>query len=667
MNNLIKNNIYLFSYFNILIVAFLFRFIELGNRAVHHDESLHGYFSYVTSNGDYYAHNPLTHGMFLFNILSGLFWLVGSSEFLLRFPFALVGVLVVLAPIIIRKEIGDRSTLIIAFLISISPSLAYFSRFARNDVFMSGILILLFIFILKFLNTKKDIWLFLIVGIIALGFTIKESMYLNLLGVLIFLSFYSIRDLLYVALGKISIKEIGHISKLFLILSLITIPLAAPMLSVFQSSLGVILATPDSYPGVPAGLPVGNGIIFAILITFFLLLLSNIFGYMFNKKLWFTSISIFSIIFILMFTSFFINPSGLITGHWQSLGYWLSQHDVARGGQPFYYYIVILFTNEFLVFIFGIPLSIYFLIRGDIFERFVSFTAIFSLIAFSIAGEKMPWLMVNLVIPFIFLVGLYLSKVINLLEKSKEILLFYFISGFVILFIVLRLVFTDYRYENNNYFYDFIFLIISILIISFTFLSKENFSIKQFSLSLSLVIFIFFSLLTIKTSSKVIFDLSDEPYDMLIYTQTSNSLHQLNKEIQDSYIKKENLVVGIDTLDGFAWPWMWYLRENKNVIWMDNFESLEHNYDYLLVNTKNIDKLSDEFLDKYNFKRTISHRKWFPENIYRNKGINDIIDLVKLNENRVLIQKFYLKRNFKSNLGSTNFVLLKSKEFESIE
>ena len=100
---------------------------------------------------------------------------------------------------------------------------------------------------------------------------------------------------------------------------------------------------------------------------------------------------------------------------------------------------------------------------------------------------------------------------------------------------------------------------------------------------------------------------------------------------------------------------------------MDNFESLEHNYDYLLVNTKNIDKLSDEFLDKYNFKRTISHRKWFPENIYRNKGINDIIDLVKLNENRVLIQKFYLHRNFKSNLGSTNFVLLKSKEFESIE
>ena len=667
MTNIIKNNIYLFSYLNILIIAFLFRFIDLGNRAVHHDESLHGYFSFVTSNGDYYSHNPLTHGMFLFNILSGVFWILGSNDFLLRLPFAIAGLLIVLSPVLIRKEIGDKSTLLIAFLISISPSLAYFSRFARNDVFMSVILIMLFIFILKYVNTKKEIWLFQIVGIIALGFTIKESMYLNLLGVLIFLSFYSFKDLLNVALGKISIIEINHITKLFLILSLITIPLAAPMLSVFQSSLGVILSTPESYPGIPAGLPVGNGIVVAVIITFLLFLISNIFGFMIDKKLWFKSISIFLIIFILMFTTFFINPSGIITGHWQSLGYWLSQHDVARGGQPYYYYIIILFTNEFLIFFLGLPLSIYYLTKGEFFERFLSFTAIFSLVAFSLAGEKMPWLMINLVIPFIFLVSFFISKSISLLDKSKEILLLYFVSASVIIFLTLKLIFTNYSVENNNYFYDIIFLIISILIISFSFLSKNIFSLKQFSISLSLVIFILLSLLTIKTTSKVIFDLSDEPYDMLIYTQSSNSIHQLNKEIQDSYIKKEDLIVGVDTLDGFAWPWMWYLRENKNVVWIDNIEILDHKYDYLLVNSKNMEKIPEEFLSDYNVKRTIPHRKWFPESIYRNMSINDIPDMILSNKKRVSISEYYLNRDFQTKVGDTNFVLIKSKKFESIE
>ena len=137
--------------------------------------------------------------------------------------------MLVFTPILIRKDIGDKATLLIALLLAISPSLAYFSRFARNDIFMSGIIILLFIFILKYVKTKKNTWLFQTMGIIALGFTIKESMYINLFGVLIFLFIYSFRDLRDLALAKITINEINHVTKLFLILLLITIPLGAPL------------------------------------------------------------------------------------------------------------------------------------------------------------------------------------------------------------------------------------------------------------------------------------------------------------------------------------------------------------------------------------------------------------------------------------------------------
>ena len=667
MIKIIKNKIYLITYINIIIVSFLFRFIDLGNRAVHHDESLHGYFSYITSNGEYYSHNPLTHGMFLFNTLSGLFWLIGSSELLLRLPFAFIGLCIVFIPILLRKEIGDKATLLSSFLIAISPSLAYFSRFARNDIFMAAVLMILLISIYKFFITKKNHWLLICVGITALGFTIKESMYLNLFGILVFLFIYSFKDLLKVSLAKIHIQEINHITKLFLILFFLSLPLAAPLLSIFQSSLGFILATPDSYPGIPPGLPVGNGIIISILITLLLLIISNLFGLMIDRKLWISSFMIFFIVYSLVFTSFFVNPSGLITGQWQSLGYWLSQHDVARGGQPYYYYLIILLTNEFLLFLLGLPLSIYYFFKGNFFEKILSFTAFYSLIAFSIAGEKMPWLIVNLIVPYIFLVPLFIVKITNYLNKPKEILLLFFVSSSVIIFFIMKITFTNYSIQNNNMYYDALFLLVSILIIGISFTSKKIFFPKEFFISILLVFFVFLSLLTIKTTNKIIFDLSDEPLDMLIYTQTSNSLHGLNNEIKESYLKKENLIVGIDTQDGFAWPWMWYLRDKNNVVWIDNLKISDHEYDYLLINEKNFDDLSSEFLGDYNVKRTVPHRKWFPESIYRDKSLNDFLMIVVENKNRTSLYDFYMNRKFNTKVGSTNFVLIKSKKFESIE
>ena len=331
----------------------------------------------------------------------------------------------------------------------------------------------------------------------------------------------SIKDLLRVILSKIHISEINHITKLFLILLLIVIPLGAPMFSVFQSSIGVILSTPDSYPGVPPGLPVGNGVFVSIIITFILLGISNFFGLIIDKTVWIRSFSIFLIVFFLMFTTFFINPSGLITGHWQSLGYWLSQHDVARGNQPLYYYFILLFTNEFLVFLIGLPISLFYLFKGHFFEKLLSFNALFSLIAFSIAGEKMPWLVINLVIPYIFLVPLFLSKIINSINIKLERIVISLVASSVLFYLTFKILFTDYSNNTNYLYFDLIYLMVALLLVLFAISSKKFMSLVDLSKSLLIVIFISFTLLTIKTTNKVIFDLSDEPRDMLIYTQSS--------------------------------------------------------------------------------------------------------------------------------------------------
>jgi len=119
MTNIFKNNLFFLSYFFIFIFSFCLRFIDLGNRAVHHDESLHGYFSYIISQGDYYHHNPLTHGMFLFNVLATLFWLMGSNEIIMRLPFAIVGLTLIFIPILLKEELGKRTVLFISLFLAI--------------------------------------------------------------------------------------------------------------------------------------------------------------------------------------------------------------------------------------------------------------------------------------------------------------------------------------------------------------------------------------------------------------------------------------------------------------------------------------------------------------------------------------------------------------------
>ncbi len=54
------------------------------------------------------------------------------------------------------------------------------------------------------------------------------------------------------------------------------------------------------------------------------------------------ALAIFLSIYGMLFSSFLIHPTGLISGTTGSLLYWLAQHGVARGSQPGYYYLIIM-------------------------------------------------------------------------------------------------------------------------------------------------------------------------------------------------------------------------------------------------------------------------------------------------------------------------------------
>ena len=145
------------NYFNLIIlivivISFISRFIFLDSRAVHHDESLHGYYSWLLSNGFGYTHNPLMHGPLNFHLNALVFIIFGDNDFSLRIAPAFAGILVVLSPFLFIKIIGRHSSALISILLLISPTMTYFSRFARNDIYVALVSIILIFQIFKYLN-----------------------------------------------------------------------------------------------------------------------------------------------------------------------------------------------------------------------------------------------------------------------------------------------------------------------------------------------------------------------------------------------------------------------------------------------------------------------------------------------------------------------------------
>ena len=135
------------AYALLILVAASMRFWDLGARAIGYDESLHLYYSFRLAEGLGYQHNPLSHGPFQYHGIAAMFFLFGDSEFTSRLPAAIFGVVLVALPYFFRSHLGRAGALVTAVLLAFSPMMLFYSRYARNDIFMAvwtlGLIILL--------------------------------------------------------------------------------------------------------------------------------------------------------------------------------------------------------------------------------------------------------------------------------------------------------------------------------------------------------------------------------------------------------------------------------------------------------------------------------------------------------------------------------------------
>ena len=156
-----------------------------------------------------------------------------------------------------------------------------------------------------------------------------------------------------------------------------------------------------------AGAPVNYVVAAAMLLG--TLVVSAAAGIWWLGRVWLICAAIFYSIWAALYTTLFTNISGLFTGSWQGMGYWIAQQDVARGNQPWYYYFIGLSVYELLPLGFGIAGAIYFYRRRDALGLVLCAWAALSLAAYTVATEKMPWLLVNITTPFILAAAKFLG------------------------------------------------------------------------------------------------------------------------------------------------------------------------------------------------------------------------------------------------------------------
>ena len=400
--------------------AFLSRFFNLGARVMSHDESLHVFYSWQLSKGSGYAHNPMMHGPFLFEATAFFNLLFGANDFTSRLVPALLGIGIVIGvPLLLRPWLGRAGALMAALFFLVSPYVLYYSRYNRHDIQVIVWVLLAVFAMLAYLRERREGRLILLAAALALMFSTFEISFIYLA---IFASFLIVRMVVVYGLHW---KEWLHSAEwdILVVVSTLGAFFSAPIALLALNPIWTRLTGQPfvdfkilgdygaNWASGPAGLR-----LWGLMAVFWVA--AAIVGYAWGRFRWLKLAGLFLGITIPLFTTFFTNWGGIGTGFIGSLGYWLSQHDVQRGSQPLYYYLIVFPIYEYLPLLLGLAALVFFAIRrrnlpelARVFVPLAGWWAMLMFIGLTLAGEKMPWLSTHLTVPFILLAAWLAGRV----------------------------------------------------------------------------------------------------------------------------------------------------------------------------------------------------------------------------------------------------------------
>lgn len=316
--------------------------------------------------------------------------------------------------------------------------------------------------------------------------------------------------------------------------------------------------------GVPLNFLVAGGILLAMKV------ISLALGLLWKGGVWLACAAIFGTIWIVLYTTIFTNLAGIFSGGWQGMGYWIAQQEVARGNQPWYYYFVGMSVYEFLPLVFGTLAAVLFVLRRDRFGMALAFWAFVNLLAYTIASEKMPWLLVNITLPFIFLAGKLLGELADRVDWHEAMeaprlpgsLALLAIPAFVIAaggYVALSL--TD---DSTGFPYLSILLLAAILLLALfvAWLVRQVGPGKGPAL-VSLGIAGFLAAATAWMAVQAAYTYDDSRQEVLVYAQGSYDLRQSLAHLEQQFFQRSDsdLLSNPVLVDYDTWyPIQWYVR-----------------------------------------------------------------------------------------------------------
>ena len=570
----------------LMLVALVLRMFELDSRTMHYDEAIHIHYAWRLAEsegtrwgwpwifGGDFIHSPWMHGPFQIELTALIFKLFGDTDFTARLGYVLFGTALVGLPYYLRDYLGRAAVLLAGVMLTLSPSLLYFSRFGRNDIIMLFWATALLVLMWRYVNEGRHRYLYLASAVLALMFATKETAYLvvAIFGALMFL--LALPDLVPWALGRARLSQLAGPAGFLLLLLTLTLPQWSAFIgSILSAIINILLDPPGltlinteadstgivgapqwadsqlilpvyhfpwwlhvpavvllvgilagicrswlasrgfimgtalplaavaatglalfrplgellSWQGVPvadftlAGLltvaavatmvllrypwklgaillliPASVALVYSVLFTNlvsvdavvhsilpsginvdasangvpvnFLVaggillatgVVSIFLGVSWRGGVWVACAAIFYGIWTALYTTLFTNFAGAFSGVWQGMGYWIAQQDVARGNQPWYYYFVGLSVYEILVVVFGVLAAVHFVRKWDTLGLALAFWTLATLGAYTLASEKMPWLLANLALPLILLSAKYLGELVEIVPWRR--------------------------------------------------------------------------------------------------------------------------------------------------------------------------------------------------------------------------------------------------------
>ncbi len=658
-------------YLVVFALAAGLRFWDLGARALHHDESIHAQWSWDLLRGGY-RHNPVFHGPFYYHVQALAFFLFGASDATSRLTAAAFGTALVALPLLLRRRLGPRGTMAAVAFLAFSPTLVYFSRFFREDIYLAVFTLAMVVAMWRYIGAGQERWLVLFALALAGAHATKEATYLLVAIFLLYLNGLLAWELAREALAARGLRSplrqwlltgslfiyawalaafwpwlerlrraagwerLPRSGDVLVVLGTLTVPLLAPVLKApFESGVPVLREIPGlssvpvlghgvvdpgqlDWPGVcqAAGATARENAL--LLGGLFLLLVgaSATVGLAWRPRTWMLAAGGAALLYTTLMTTLWTNLGGLCSGPWGSLDYWITQHDVRRGNQPWFYYDMLMPAYEFLTLSLALVGAWWAIARGSAFSRFLVFWTVGVWAALSWAGEKMPWLNVHIALPVALLAAWTIERAwlrAGALGSAgtMRLLSLALLAGGTVAVLV---------YAPADTVGTAARIVVLAAAAGFVVPLVRSFPRRSAALLVVTVLAGALALPSLRTMVAVTYERGDVPKDLLIYTQTSPSIPDLMADITELAAatgQGYDLPIAVDTTDSFAWPWAWYLRDYRRVSYVDfSAGPPEGQFAVLLVNERNVSRLTEAYgarMDEYAPPERYPHRWWFPE------------------------------------------------------